>query len=78
MKDLMVHDPDFSLNDVHLLKMGRHFRLSPKTKVVVGRNEEENQKIQTFSQEKDILLKVSKFPGPLSLLRGKLDEEILE
>jgi len=74
MKDLMDHNPNFSLNDVHLLKVGRHFRLSPKTKVIVGRNEEENRKIQTFSQEKDILLKVSKFPGPLSLLRGKLDD----
>jgi tRNA-specific 2-thiouridylase len=74
MKDLNRYDPDFSLNDVHLLKVGRHFRLSPKVKVIVGRNEEENRKIHTFSQEKDILLKVSKFTGPLSLLRGKLDD----
>jgi tRNA U34 2-thiouridine synthase MnmA/TrmU len=78
MKDLIDHNPNFSLNDVHLLKVGRHFRLSPKTKVIVGRNEEENRKIQTFSQEKDILLKVSKFPGPLSLLRGKLEAEDIE
>jgi tRNA-specific 2-thiouridylase len=78
MKDLMVHDPNFSLNDVHLLKMGRHFRFSPGAKLVVGRQEEENQKIQTFAQGEDILLKVSSFPGPLSLLRGKLDEGDIE
>ncbi len=78
MKDLMTHDPDFSLNDVHLLKMGRHFRFSHGVKLVVGRNEEENQKIQTFAQEEDILLKVYSFPGPLSLLRGKLDEGNIE
>jgi tRNA-specific 2-thiouridylase len=71
MKDLILHDPDFFLNDVHLLKMGRHFRLSPKIKLVVGRNKEENQKIQTFAREEDILLKLSDFPGPLSLLRGE-------
>lgn len=71
MKDLMLHNPDFSLNDVHLLKMGRHFRLSHLVKLIVGRNEEENQMIQTFAQGKDILLKVSSFPGPLSLLRGE-------
>jgi tRNA U34 2-thiouridine synthase MnmA/TrmU len=71
MKDLMDHDPEFSLNDVHLLKFGRHFRLSPKVKLVVGRNEEENQKIETFSQEGDILLKAVRYPGPLSLLRGE-------
>ena len=78
IKDLMAHNPDFSLNDVHLLKMGRHFRLSHGVKLIVGRNEEENQKIQTFAQGEDILLKVSSFPGPLSLLRGKLEQEDLE
>lgn len=76
MKDLIVHEPDFSLNDVHLLKIGRHFRFSPELKLVVGRNEEENQKITTFSQDGDILLKLSRHPGPLSLLRR--DPEAVE
>lgn len=75
MRDLNRYHSDFLLNDVHLLKMGRHFRLSPHLKLVVGRNEEENQKIQTFSQEGDFLLKVSRYPGPLSLLRGEAKEE---
>jgi tRNA U34 2-thiouridine synthase MnmA/TrmU len=78
MKDLLTHDPDFSLNDVHLLKMGRHFRISPVVKLVVGRNEGENQKIQTFSQEEDVLLQVAHYPGPLSLLRGAVNERVIE
>ncbi len=71
IRDLMGHDPEFTLNDIHLLKMGRHFRFSPKAKLIVGRNEEENQKIHTFSREGDLLLKVAHHPGPLSLLRGE-------
>ncbi len=71
MKDLMLYSPNFSLNDVHLLKIGRHFRLSHNLKLVVGRNEEDNKKIQTFTQEGDILLKALHIPGPLSLLRGE-------
>jgi tRNA U34 2-thiouridine synthase MnmA/TrmU len=78
MKDLLLYTPEFSINDVHLLKMGRHFRFSREAKLVVGRNEEENQKMQTFSREKDILLKVLGVPGPLSLLRGKFDEKDIE
>jgi tRNA U34 2-thiouridine synthase MnmA/TrmU len=78
MKDLNHYNPNFSLNDVHLLKIGRHFRFSPKLKLVVGRNEEENKKIQTFSHEGDILLKVVHYPGPLSLLRGEISEREME
>jgi tRNA U34 2-thiouridine synthase MnmA/TrmU len=74
IRDLMEHQYDFSLNDVHLLKFGRHFRLFPKVKLVVGRNEEENQKIETFSQAGDVLLKTARYPGPISLLRGEADE----
>ena len=75
IRDLMNHHPDFSINDVHLLKVGRHFRLSPALKLIVGRNEEENQKVQTFAREGDLLLKMLHRPGPLSLLRGKAEEE---
>jgi len=74
IRDLMEHQYDFSLNDVHLLKFGRHFRLSPMVKLVVGRNEEENQKIETFSQAGDVLLKTVSYPGPVSLLRGEASE----
>jgi tRNA U34 2-thiouridine synthase MnmA/TrmU len=78
MKDLMLHNPAFSINDVHLIKIGRHFRLSDGVKLLVGRNEEENRKIETFALEQDILLKVSGIPGPLSLLRGKSDGRDIE
>ena len=79
MKDLMKNAPDFSLNDVHLLKLGRHFRLTPMAKVVVGRNEEENGKILSFSREGDAILRVKNFPGPLALARGDINHhEILK
>jgi tRNA U34 2-thiouridine synthase MnmA/TrmU len=78
MKDLILYHPDFLLNDIHLLKLGRHLRLSPKLKLVVGRKEDENRKIETFSQEGDILLKLARRPGPLSLLRGEAGETEIE
>jgi len=78
MRDLMAHHPDFALNDVHLLKIGRHFRLSPSIKLVVGRHEDDNQKIQAFSQDGDLLMKALGTPGPLSLLRGGTGSEEIE
>jgi hypothetical protein len=78
MRDLMVHQPEFTLNDVHLLKIGRHFRLSPDLKLVVGRNEDDNKKLQVFAQENDVLLKVHRYAGPLSLLRGEISQPGVE
>ena len=77
MKDLMKNKPDFSLNDVQLLKLGRHFRLTPLAKVVVGRNEEENGKILSLAKEGDTILEVKNFPGPLALARGEVDHQVI-
>jgi tRNA-uridine 2-sulfurtransferase len=64
-------------SDVHLLKVGRHFRLDPRTKVVVGRNERENDVVYTFSRPGDRLLVVRDVPGPTTLLRGNVSSENL-
>ena len=60
----------FSLEDIELLKLGRHFRLSTDIKLVVGRNKEENEKIKEFFQEGDFLFKAKNLKGPVSLLKG--------
>jgi len=46
--------------------------------LIVGRKEEENQKIQTFAGEEDLLFKVARWPGPVSLLRGEHAAEEIE
>jgi len=40
LRDLFAHYSDPSLNDIELLKVGRHFRLSAHAKLVVGRKRE--------------------------------------
>jgi len=67
---------NFALRDVRLLKLGRHFRIG-SVKIVVGRNEEENQKIKEMRGEGDVLLSAEHFPGPVALVCGAATEEIL-
>ncbi|MDY6855400.1 MAG: hypothetical protein SWO11_11955 [Thermodesulfobacteriota bacterium] len=74
MRDLMEYNPEFSLNDVHLLKMGRHFRLSPKIKIIVGRNEKENKKLSSFALKGDLIFKALDFPGPTTIVRGRIEK----
>jgi len=75
MRDLMGHCPDFGLNDVHLLKVGRHFRLSGQVKAVVGRDEQENERLAALSRGDDTLLELVDVPGPLTVVRGPADEQ---
>ena len=65
-----MNHKQLTLNDAHLVKVGKHYRLDERTKVVVGRNERENGVIETFAREGDVLLVVEDIPGPTALLRG--------
>jgi len=50
--------------DVQLLTLGRHFQLSPHLRLVLGRQDEENQRLLALSQDGDVLLKLLDMPGP--------------
>jgi tRNA U34 2-thiouridine synthase MnmA/TrmU len=75
MNDLMKHKPNFTLHDVNLLKIGRHFRLSEKTKLIVCRNEEESNKIAGMITSQDIVLDARASHGPLCILTGEVGDE---
>lgn len=76
MRDLLRHT-DPTPNDIQLLKLGRHFRLDNRTKIVVGRHEEDNSRLLACAQESDALLELCDVAGPLTLLRGEPSEEHL-
>jgi tRNA U34 2-thiouridine synthase MnmA/TrmU len=75
LRDLLNSKPDVNFNDLNLLKVGRHFRLSPKTKIVVGRDEPENNIIESLCLEKDLLFEAVDHRSPIGLLRGEIMEE---
>ena len=53
--------------------MGRHFRLSPIAKAVVGRNESENERIVTLAHLGDLLFEAQGWGSPVTLLRGEIN-----
>jgi tRNA U34 2-thiouridine synthase MnmA/TrmU len=77
LKDLMTWKPDFATHDVTLLKVGRHFRLPHGSRLLVGKNERENQRLQALARESEILLDTEGVPGPLALLQNDGGEEDL-
>jgi len=68
--DLFEKWPDCKTKDIKLLFLGRHF-WSNKTKIVLGKNKKENEKLEKLTKKNDFLIKPKNFPGPTALLRGK-------
>ncbi len=66
IREFIIYD-NFSKTDIDLLKFGRHFRLPDKSKLVVGRNKEDNEKLQNIKSDKYIPIKLP-IAGPFSLI----------
>jgi len=71
VKDLFNHSETPTTNDIDLLKIGRHFRFDKDTKLVVGRNKDENEIIKALALDGNVLLEAKDHVGPVSLIRGK-------
>ena len=74
LRDLFRHNPECTMADAAMLKIGRHFRLAEKTRLIVGRNKEENERLAGLSRADGLLLKPLSFVGPSGLLIGETDE----
>ena len=72
LKDLFSSDSPLAPREIELLKFGRHFRIGPKTKAIVGRNKNENDSISALAKDEDLLLYTASVPGPTVLVIGDI------
>ncbi len=72
--DLLEHQKEPSWWDYELLRYGRHFRFSQRSKVVAGRNRSENQALHELHQRPQgrslACIRPLDFRGPVVLLVG--------
>ncbi len=74
VKDLLDHAAHPTIEEMELLRIGRHFRLNPATKLIVGRNEPENHLLEYYATE-HLLFEPVDFPGPSTLVIGTMDAQ---
>ena len=77
VRDLIEHNENFEIRDVNLLKIGRHFRLG-KSKIVVGRNKDENTRLLTLKDDSDYIFEVPDCGSPITLLQGPKTKEAVK
>ena len=67
---------EYEMDDVMLLKVGRHIRPAPYYKIIIGREEGENNFLSGYKKQ-FIYLHCSSHPGPLALIDGEPSAEDL-
>jgi len=67
----------FDVEDIDLLKYGRHFRLPDGAKLVVGRHQEDNKALEQI-QNKDYISFRLPVPGPFNLIHKNATKADLE
>jgi tRNA-specific 2-thiouridylase len=77
LRDAFVHNED-SLPELQLLHFGRHFRLKSGAKLIVGRDEKENEKIEELAGKDDILIEGIGFGSPITLLKNSKNPEDID
>ena len=74
IRDYIKHDEQFDVPDIPVLKWGRHFRLPDGAKMVIGRNAEENDKLEEIDNVKFAHIETVGIPGPHVLLSKNASE----
>jgi len=73
MKDLLGHSEKLSVKETRMLRLGRHFRIADNCKVIVGRNEGENERLERMAMEGNTLMHVKNYNGPCVVVVGDTD-----
>lgn len=74
LRDLLAHSDRLTFDDLNLLRPGRHFRLDDSTKVIVGRDEQENMRLEGLGKPGHWQLEILNTGSPLALLVGNSSE----
>ncbi len=74
LQELKVHEGLENADDITRLKIGRHFRVG-RARLIVGRNQDENNVLESMARPADICLRPTTCPGPVGLLAGTVTEE---
>lgn len=76
MKDLLKYQ-EFCWDSINLLKIGRHFRLSSQAKLVVGRDEQENNLLIKSAKKDRVCFEPIEVKGPIGIGEGDFDDSLI-
>jgi tRNA-specific 2-thiouridylase len=74
LRDFVDHDK-LEVEDINTLKAGRHLRLPDGAKLIIGRNQDDNEKIKNTSSDKYYKARIEDASGPLCLFQKDASQD---
>lgn len=78
IRDIFDHTVELNLRDFRMLKIGRHFRIAKRTKLIIGRDESDNKLLETAVQPDETSLFWLDGNTPHGVIMGPQDEASLD
>lgn len=76
VKDVFEHSDELNLRDFRLLKIGRHFRIGERTKVIIGRNESDNNLLEGVRQPEEGAITWLDGNTPVGIITGVQSDDL--
>jgi tRNA U34 2-thiouridine synthase MnmA/TrmU len=77
LKAMLAINPSPTKKELNMLKVGRHFFIDEHL-IVVGRNEQENERLNLLKETEDTVLMCAGFEGPTTIIKGNdISPEVL-
>lgn len=74
LRDLRKHEGLKDIDAIRLLKLGRHFRLGPSVRAVIGRDAQDNAALEQAATDAYVVLQPVDVPGPTALIAAGAGE----
>ena len=78
LRDLLEHNDDPDSRELEILKIGRHFRITPKAKIISTRTKVEGDDIKEYIREEDLVFMAKDFNGSMIIIIGEPSQEDIE
>ncbi len=77
VKDLLEHDGKLSMGSINSLRFGRHLRLSPKAKIIIGKDQAENEAIKKTATPENLIMELVDYAGPVTMYIGSPEDFLI-
>ncbi|CDI48350.1 DUF814 domain-containing protein [Clostridium tetani] len=78
LRDLLKYDNEPEDRELEMLRIGRHFRMTPKAKIISTRTKVEGDEIKKYLTKEDLVFMAKEFSGSMIIIIGEPSVEDIE